>query len=129
MENSIFGKVYVQGRKFIVGESSYHFDSPNNCYIRFDAWNSNRFPDFKPFTHTKYDPKNRVFIGLIDWTDQGGPEGESYWLYYMVFSEDFVTIERGHVTCDGKSVNDFSERLNYVNLTEVIKAEADAQAL
>lgn len=115
MENSPIGKIFVQEKNSTIGKSSYHFDASDNVYIRFDGWNSNRFPQSKQFTHTKFDNINRVFIGLIDWSTEGGHEGAMYWLYLMTFNEDYSKIIRGYVVNDGQNIiSNFATNLSYV---------------
>lgn len=64
--NSIFGLVFVQlGR---VGVASYHFLSPNYCYISYEnaprIWHiddGSKMPKTKPFDDIHYDHESRTF--------------------------------------------------------------------
>lgn len=115
MKNSLFGKVFVQLPTKQVGISSYHFDSIDNSYIRFDGWKDKRFPFSKKFENAKFDGKNRIFIGLIDWSQEGGMDGDNYWLYLMIFDESYSTIKKGYVMSDKDGlVGSFEKSLKYI---------------
>lgn len=125
-ESSLFGQVFVQSPRYEIGLSSYHFDSPNNSYINFEKWrdlgNLPNIPLRKNFTNVKFFPNKRTFIGIIDWTAEGGSpfnsSPEIYWLYCMVFDKDYSKIIRGHVITDGNEiVTSFSKDLNYIRLS------------
>lgn len=113
------GKVFVQVPDLKVGKSSYHFDSPENVYIKFNGWGNDKFPEKKQFTHTKFYPENRVFIGLIDWSAEGGFQGEMLWLYFMVFNENYSAIEDGYLVVDGMRVSNFPKDLIYIDLSSL----------
>lgn len=115
MDNKLFGKVFIQIAFPAIGKSSYHFDSPENCYIRFDGWGADDLPHLKRFTNVHFDLTNRVFIGTIDWSEEGGYEGQLYWVYLMVFDSEYRLIERGYVSNDAdQKVTSFSTDLKYV---------------
>ena len=98
--STIFGQVYLR-RGEIVG--SYHFDSPDDCYISYVnapgrvLGNGEKTPEKKPFLDPKYDEKSRTFTGKIDWTDSGGFDGADKWIFKMVFQDDFSIICGGEI--------------------------------
>jgi len=119
----LIGQVFVQAPDYAIGKSSYHFESPENIYINFNGWGS-KYPELrgvKKFTNVKFYPTNRVFVGTIDWATEGSYNGDTLWLYLMVFNKDYSAIERGYVTHDGKNkwVIDFSKNLHYINISSV----------
>ena len=122
----LFGQVFVQSPSYEIGRSSYHFDAPDNIYINFEKWKKpgilTELPIKKNFTNVKFFPDERVFIGLIDWTAEGGcpftSSTDICWLYLLVFNEDYSKITHGHVVDNGSErVNSFSNDLNYVNFS------------
>ena len=125
-ESSLFGQVFVQSPRYEIGFSSYHFDALNDSYINFEKWRElgdfANIPTKKYFTNAKYFPNQRVFVGLIDWTAEGGSPFASFpeicWLYCMVFDKDYSKIIRGHVVNDGgEGVASFSKDMNYIRLS------------
>ena len=97
---TIFGGVYVQCNT--VGLASYHF-SHEESYISYCAapptWrldDGSPPPVKKPFLHSMYDASSRTFRAVVDWSDNNFG-GDAEWIYRMVFSEDFMTIEKGEV--------------------------------
>jgi hypothetical protein len=72
MKNSLFGKVFVQLPTKQVGISSYHFDSIDNSYIRFDGWKDKRFPFSKKFENAKFDGKIGFLLALSTGVKRGG---------------------------------------------------------
>ena len=98
--NTIYGAVYVQAGT--VGLASYHF-SEEESYISYSAahpsWrldNGSPPPVRKPFLNATYDAGSRTFRAVVDWSEVNF-HGDAEWVYRMVFSEDFSTIERGEV--------------------------------
>ena len=99
--DTIFGQVFVQGNRR--GLASYHFESPNECYISYDSapeqWtraDGSPPPRHKLFESPTYDAATRTFRGTIDWGDN--PFGDSArWEYEMVFADDFSAIVSGQV--------------------------------
>jgi len=98
---SIMGQTYVQvgGR----GLASYHFESKNKCYLSYarapDDWvldDGSKPPTTKPFTDAHFDPDTRRFTGTVIWPVPFNGHGK--WDYEMVFSKDYMIIERGGVT-------------------------------
>ena len=97
---TIFGGVYVQlGTE---GLASYHF-SEEESYISYSAappsWrldNGSSPPERKPFLHSTYDPAIRTFRAIVDWSDVNF-HGDAQWIYRIVFSDDFMSIEGGEV--------------------------------
>ena len=97
---TIFGGVYIQGGT--LGLASYHF-SEQESYISYSAapriWrldDGSPPPAKKPFLHATYDASCRTFRAVVDWSDNNC-HGNVEWIYRMVFSEDFRTIEKGEV--------------------------------
>eukprot|EP00929_Paragymnodinium_shiwhaense_P015660 TRINITY_DN123754_c0_g1_i1.p1 TRINITY_DN123754_c0_g1~~TRINITY_DN123754_c0_g1_i1.p1 ORF type:complete len:468 (+),score=51.70 TRINITY_DN123754_c0_g1_i1:81-1484(+) len=104
--SSIYGNVYVQGAvyaPYLEGVASYHFDSPEDCYISYnrapEAWvlaDGSRPPAKKPFRKTSYDPQTRTFKGTIYWAPHSFA-GSNRWEYTMRFNDDFTYIEMGEM--------------------------------
>ena len=97
---TIYGGVYVQAGT--VGLASYHF-SPEESYICYSAapttWRLDDGappPVRKPFLNATYDSSSRTFRAVVDWSEVNFG-GDAEWIYRMVFSEEFSTIERGEV--------------------------------
>ena len=97
---TIFGGVYIQGNT--EGLASYHF-SEEESYISYSAapsaWrldDGSAPPLKKPFLNSTYDPTIRTFRAIVDWSSVNFG-GDAKWIYRMVFSEDFATIESGEV--------------------------------
>ena len=97
---TIFGGVYIQGGT--LGLASYHF-SEEESYISYSAappnWrldDGSPPPAKKPFLQATYDASCRTFRAVVDWSDNNF-HGHAEWIYRMVFSEDFRTIEKGEV--------------------------------
>lgn len=135
--NPLLGKSFYPRRG--LGYASYHFESEDAVHIRYSEWiNSDdpiKFDDHSPFPEKKFfknihfDIKNRIFIGLIDWTNPEGksPYGDSYWLYMMHFDEEFETIDNGYVINNQfKGITEFGKDLKYVDSR--LHEEAIAQA-
>ena len=104
--DTIFGQTFVQGRT--PGVASYHFDSPDDCYISYSAappsWrraDGSAPPARQPFLSPAYDAATRTFTGTIDWGDNPFG-GAARWEYTMVFTEhdeaDEYAFDR---ICDG----------------------------
>ena len=103
---TIFGGVYVQGRK--EGLASYHFNTEES-YISYSAahpsWHLDDGsvpPQKKQFLNSTYDPASRTFRAIVDWSGVTFG-GDAQWIYRMVFSEDFTHIECGEVITYGTS--------------------------
>ena len=99
---TIYGGVYIQAGT--VGLASYHF-SQEESYISYSAappswrlYDGSPPPAKKPFLHATYDENCRTFRAVVDWSDNTFG-GDAEWIYRMVFSEDFKTIEKGEVIC------------------------------
>lgn len=137
--NPLLGKSFYQ--RGGLGYASYHFESENVVHIRYYEWiNSDNpikldggslFPEKKFFKNIHFDIKNRIFIGLIDWTLPEGKtiRGESYWLYMMHFNEEFEIIDNGYVINNQfERISEFGKSLKYVDshLYEETFAEAKA---
>lgn len=100
---TIFGGIYVQGSRYFPdseGVASYHFDSPEDCYISYanapGTWrlgDGSRPPQKKPFTAARYDAGTRTFRGNIDWEVPFA--GATRWEYEMIFSDDLARIAGG----------------------------------
>ena len=98
---SIFGCVFLQGGAR--GMASYHFVSPEDCFISYEAapsdWrldDGSPPPARKPFESPTYDAATRTFRGTIDWGDNPFG-GSARWEYEMVFSESFNIIRSGEM--------------------------------
>ena len=99
LPKTLFGGIYVQGTE---GLASYHF-AEQESYISYSAapffWrldDGSPPPVRKPFLNTSYDMETRTFRGIINWSPVNW-NGNSKWVYRIVFSEDFMTIESGEV--------------------------------
>lgn len=102
---TIFGSVFVQGTSYssvLEGVASYHFDSPEQCYISYanapETWlldDGSKPPRQKDFELMSYEPSSRTFKGTINWPQ--GFDGAVRWVYTIVFSEDFGQISDGKV--------------------------------
>ncbi|CAK9058363.1 unnamed protein product [Durusdinium trenchii] len=103
--STIFGSVYVQGVAYasvLEGVASYHFESPEDCYISYanapETWrlDDGSFPPRqKPFELVSYDEASRTFKGTVRWRE--GFDGATRWDYTIVFSEDLGHISGGKV--------------------------------
>ena len=100
LPKTLFGGIYVQGGT--EGLASYHF-AEQESYISYSAapffWrldDGSPPPVRKPFLNTSYDMETRTFRGIINWSPVNW-NGNSKWIYRIVFSEDFMTIESGEV--------------------------------
>lgn len=102
---TMFGSVFVQGTSYssvLEGVASYHFDSPERCYISYanapESWlldDGSKPPRQKNFELMSYEPSSRTFKGTIRWPQ--GFDGAVRWVYTIVFSEDFEQISDGKV--------------------------------
>lgn len=102
---SIFGQAYVQGQMYhpyLEGIASYHFETPDTCYISYDNappdWtldDGNAPPAQKAFIDPTYDSESRTFRGTIEWEVSFG--GDAKWEYEMVFADDFSSIIGGQI--------------------------------
>lgn len=84
------------------GVASYHFESPEDCYISYanapETWrlDDGSFPPRqKPFELVSYDEASRTFKGTVRWRE--GFDGATRWDYTIVFSEDLGHISGGKV--------------------------------
>jgi hypothetical protein len=101
---TIFGSVFVQGFSYapvLEGIASYHFDSPEGCYISYGnappGWeldDGSRPPARKPFTAVTFDAAARRFTGTVDWAPVGFG-GDAMWQYEILFAEDFARVVGG----------------------------------
>lgn len=135
-----WGNMFIQAN--IVGLASYHFISPtgegeNGAYISYEhercsSWPSlddgSPVPQRVPFVNHSYDTQTRTFRGTIPWLEVYGTtwQGNSEWIYEIVFDSSFVCILRGSVTMANETT-DYGETLNYCNaaIVEMIKAEVN----
>ena len=99
--SSIFGCAYLQGGS--KGVASYHFVSPEDCYISYasapSSWrleDGSAPPARKQFQMPSYEPETRTFRGTIDWGDNPFG-GSARWEYEMNFSAEFDAITDGAV--------------------------------
>ena len=103
--STIFGQTYLQGGK--VGVASYHFVSPNDCYISYEhcpaTWkhdDGSPLPQRKEFTSCSFDTETRTFRGTVEWAGDASRTingGDARWVYEMTFSESL------NIICDGTS--------------------------
>ena len=98
--STIFGCAFLQNGS--VGVASYHFESPDECYISYEhapeQWklgDGSRPPPRKPFLNPKYDEATRTFTGTIEWEE--GFNGDARWEYEMIFSRNFRIIRGGQM--------------------------------
>lgn len=124
---TIFGQIFVQGGR--VGLASYHFDSPEECYLCYTAaparWrlaDGSAPPAWKRFESTSYDEATRTFRGTIDWGDNPFG-GSARWEYEMVFEVDFSSISGGVVRSfrsggEEEEPSHFASDLDYVRFAE-----------
>ncbi len=100
----LIGKVYIQGCG--VGCASYHFDGADNIYISYSnapsSWkldNGEAFPLVKKFTNIEFDDNHNTFYGTIDWSspENSTVDNEKEWVYTMIFSDQYTTIDSGTV--------------------------------
>ena len=99
--STIFGLVFVQGGH--AGVASYHFASPDDCWISYadapEEWkldDGSRPMPKKPFTAVAFDAATRTFHGTVLW-EEATFDGASRWEYMMVFSEDYNLIVGGQM--------------------------------
>eukprot|EP00928_Gymnodinium_smaydae_P057281 TRINITY_DN40548_c0_g1_i1.p1 TRINITY_DN40548_c0_g1~~TRINITY_DN40548_c0_g1_i1.p1 ORF type:complete len:357 (+),score=46.09 TRINITY_DN40548_c0_g1_i1:71-1141(+) len=98
--NSLYGCIFVQASK--MGLASYHFDSPDDCYISYEnapaEWtldDGSRLPPKKPWVNYSYDAETLTFRGIIEWDIP--LKKMDRWDYEIVFSEDFSGVVGGRV--------------------------------
>ena len=91
--STIFGCAFLQNGS--VGVASYHFESPDECYISYEhapeQWklgDGSRPPPRKPFLNPKYGEATRTFTGTIEWEE--GFNGDARWEYEMIFSRNLA---------------------------------------
>ncbi|KAL3913859.1 MAG: hypothetical protein SGPRY_007829 [Prymnesium sp.] len=122
--STIFGQVYVQDG--FVGLGSYHFESPELCYIVDNAMPSladgPRSADRKNFESPTYDPATRTFRAVINWDDEalGGSRRSEY---EMIFSETFDRIVGGMVHTflhNGERKERYGAELEYLRHSEEV---------
>ncbi|CAE7910521.1 unnamed protein product [Symbiodinium necroappetens] len=94
----LWGCIFVQNGQ--TGLASYHFDSPDQCYISYEQapahWrldDGSKPPSKKYWTDVSFDAKNSTFRGIISWDTPF--DGETKWVYRIQFSEDFAGIIGG----------------------------------
>ena len=110
-------KIFVQAPRYEIGYASYHFESENSAFINWEKLSNHGLPKRKKFINTSFDEKNRIFTGSIDWSEEGGLNGENIWLYLIVFNEEYTKIIRGFVVNDqGGQPFSFSSDLKYIEL-------------
>eukprot|EP00418_Pyrodinium_bahamense_P080066 CAMPEP_0179063788 /NCGR_PEP_ID=MMETSP0796-20121207/27618_1 /TAXON_ID=73915 /ORGANISM="Pyrodinium bahamense, Strain pbaha01" /LENGTH=315 /DNA_ID=CAMNT_0020760725 /DNA_START=185 /DNA_END=1132 /DNA_ORIENTATION=+ len=95
---TIFGLIFAQFDR--LGYASYHFDSPEDCYISYEradpSWTTDDgspLPGKKPFRDVSYDGDTRTFRGAVNWETLC--DGQACWEYELTFSEDFSAIVAG----------------------------------
>ena len=98
----IFGHVFQQ--QGLVGLASYHFVSPDNCYISYASappnWrlaDGSAPPAVKHFSSPSYDAASRTFRGTIDWGETPFAGNAVRWEYDMRFGADLRSIVGGVV--------------------------------
>ncbi len=135
-----WGNTFIQANT--VGLASYHFISPtgegeNGAYISYEhercsSWPSlddgSPVPQRVPFVNHSYDARTRTFRGTIPWLEVYGTtwQGDTEWIYEIIFDTSFVCILRGSVTM-ANEITDYGETLNYCNaaIVEMIKSEVN----
>ncbi|CAJ1461546.1 unnamed protein product [Effrenium voratum] len=129
---SLWGTVFVQHCK--LGLASYHFESPEECYISYAAappsWrldDGSPPPERKPWKEVSYDEETRIFRGVIEWDPAFFQDVR--WVYRLEFAEDFAGIVGGEIvssSIDGQSqtqpylapwVFDWERHLSYLRYT------------
>jgi len=125
--DSLWGQVYVQGGKR--GLASYHFDSPGDAYVSYDAaprsWqraDGSPPPGRKAFDDPQYDAASRTFRGTVDWGDNTFG-GSRRWEYEIIFSESFNAVAGGTVRSFARDGTEtapirFGEHLHYERVVE-----------
>jgi hypothetical protein len=85
-----------------LGLASYHFDTPEDCYISYrsapESWSlddGNMPPEKKLWVDHSYDQATFTFRGIIEWSPAF--KGSDRWEYEIVFAEDFAGVVGGHV--------------------------------
>lgn len=101
--DTLFGTTFVQGTMYhflLEGIASYHFDSPDDCYISYanapSQWrlaDGSAPPSKKPFRNTSYDERTKTFRGSVEWDPTFG--GASRWAYEITFAHDFSRVTDG----------------------------------
>ena len=101
----VTGQVYVQSG--VVGLASYHFEDMGRPYVSYEeapeGWrmdDGTELPLKKFFDEPRWDQSTRTWTGIIDW-DPKTMSGDSRWVYNMIFSDDFKTIEGGECRAYG----------------------------
>ena len=124
---TIFGGVYVQGGT--EGLASYHFNEVES-YISYSSappsWlldDGSPPPVKKLFLNASYNASTRTFSAVVDWSHVNF-DGDAKWIYRMVFSEDFTSIEGGEVLSYGaegekRHWHAYEEDLFYVRLQQM----------
>merc|ERR1719223_492986 len=82
----------------------YHFVDVSDCYISFEHprrtdWmldDGSALPSRKAFLNSHYNPGTRTFTGRVSWEPTTW-NGEQFWEYEMVFSENFLSVVAGQV--------------------------------
>ena len=101
--SAILGGIYKQGG--MVGLASYHFESPESCFISYESeacmmWpsleNGDRPPPKKFFVNPVINEAEKTFTGDIIWSPTRW-NGDAMWCYEMKFSDDYSQIVGGHV--------------------------------
>lgn len=136
---SPWGNVFIQ--LVSVGVASYHFISPDGVgekgvyisyeHVRCSDWppldDGSLVPARVPFVNISYNTESRTFRGTIPWLEAYGTcwQGNSSWIYEIVFDSEFLCILSGGVTMS--STNDrtalhpeersstYGDNLNYIN--------------
>jgi len=110
----LWKKVYVQDGG--IGFASYHFFGIRS-YISYTnmRWkddNGNPVPFVRIFEDIKFDPEQRIFEAVINWTPVTVNNGDYKWIYKMIFSEDYSIIIDG--TCIVMNRSGTSETIQFV---------------
>mmetsp|Transcript_27719 Transcript_27719/g.64423 ORF Transcript_27719/g.64423 Transcript_27719/m.64423 type:complete len:390 (+) Transcript_27719:77-1246(+) len=104
----LWGCVFIQNGQ--IGLASYHFNSPEDCYISYEHapshWrldDGSRPPARKPWAFAAFDEDNLTFHGTVEWEPTFA--GDKKWVYRIQFSEDFAGIIGGEIvaTCSNGS--------------------------
>lgn len=113
----LWGRAYWQGGTD--GVASYHFNSPQDCYISYSnapaSWilsDGSRPPAKKPFEEVSYDSSTRTFRAVINWAPLNF-FGETRWEYEMTFCQDWKQIKGRYLSLPSKSVMRYGHDLHY----------------
>ena len=127
---SPFGRIYFNAnidKNHAVGKASYHFQTPDKCFISYDtAPDEWKFDDGSliragmpiiKIESTTFDAATRTFTGLV-FLPKPAFNGELRWKFSIVFSEDFAETTGGAVAAsklpqDGLFVSDWTKTMSF----------------